>query len=146
MNAPIIQTELDVKVEFYDLDPMQIVWHGNYIKYMEQARCALLDLVHYSYQEMVSSGYAWPVVSLQLKYIRPLSLGQTVRIRASLIEYENRIRLTYRMFDPWTGTIINKAESIQMAVEIESGNSQLVTPACFQDKVKAYLALEKTCV
>jgi len=30
-----ITTETNIKVEFYDLDPMNIVWHGNYVKYLE---------------------------------------------------------------------------------------------------------------
>ena len=34
-----IQTNCTLEVEFYDLDPMDVVWHGNYIKYLEAARC-----------------------------------------------------------------------------------------------------------
>lgn len=37
-----MNTEIKIKVPFYDLDPMNIVWHGNYVKYMEEARCDFL--------------------------------------------------------------------------------------------------------
>ena len=39
----MISAEISTQAQFYDLDPMQIVWHGNYARYLEQARCALLD-------------------------------------------------------------------------------------------------------
>ena len=37
----LYSSEIEIKIPFYDLDPMNIVWHGNYIKYLEQARCKL---------------------------------------------------------------------------------------------------------
>ena len=38
----IFSVSTEIEVPFYDIDPMDIVWHGNYIKYFEVARCALL--------------------------------------------------------------------------------------------------------
>ena len=37
-----IKETVDFQVEFYDVDSMQVAWHGNYVKFMEVARCALL--------------------------------------------------------------------------------------------------------
>jgi acyl-CoA thioester hydrolase len=37
--------EVELEVPFFDLDPMNIVWHGNYVKYLEVARCALLETI-----------------------------------------------------------------------------------------------------
>lgn len=37
-----------IKVEFYDLDPMDVVWHGNYVKYLEVARCDMLSKLGYT--------------------------------------------------------------------------------------------------
>ena len=62
MSEKILKTSVDIQVQFYDLDPMDVVWHGNYVKYMETARCALLSKIQYDYTEMVKAGYAWPVV------------------------------------------------------------------------------------
>ena len=38
----LFKTEMKLTVQFYDLDPMNVVWHGNYLKYLESARCDLL--------------------------------------------------------------------------------------------------------
>ena len=50
-----IKTQLIHKVEFYDLDPMNVVWHGNYIKYLEAARCDMLSKIGYTYDDMKNS-------------------------------------------------------------------------------------------
>ena len=38
---PELVHEIEVKPAFFDLDPMAVVWHGNYVKYFEHARSAL---------------------------------------------------------------------------------------------------------
>ena len=43
MDPTRLWAEVDITVEFFDVDSLQVVWHGNYLKYMERARCALLD-------------------------------------------------------------------------------------------------------
>lgn len=63
--------EVELQVQFFDLDPMEIVWHGNYVRYLETARCALLDSIGYNYPQMKESGYAWPVIDLHLRYVKP---------------------------------------------------------------------------
>jgi acyl-CoA thioesterase FadM len=70
-----IEARATVRPEFYDLDPMNVVWHGNHVRYFEVARCLLLERIGYTYQDMLESGYAWPVVDLRLRYYRPLRLS-----------------------------------------------------------------------
>ena len=43
----MVEAEVVVKAQFYDLDPMGVVWHGHYARFMEQARCELLDKIGY---------------------------------------------------------------------------------------------------
>ena len=40
-------------VPFYDVDPMNIVWHGNYIKYLEQARCDMFSKIGYTFRRIL---------------------------------------------------------------------------------------------
>ena len=39
--------EIELGPAFHDLDPMGVVWHGHYLKYLELARCALLQTFDY---------------------------------------------------------------------------------------------------
>ena len=63
--------EISLSPAFHDCDPMNVVWHGNYFKYLEISRCALLSRYDYDYPQMLESGYLWPVVDARVKYVRP---------------------------------------------------------------------------
>lgn len=138
MTEEPISVDVEFPVEFYDVDSMQIVWHGNYAKFMEVARCALLSELHYDYLAMEKSGYAWPVVDLHLKYIRPLRFRQRCRVTATLTEYENCLKIRYVFRDAESGAVVNKAESMQMAVDMKTLESCFVSPQCFLDCVRGY--------
>ena len=134
-----IFVEIDLKAEFYDVDSMNIVWHGNYVKYYEQARCALLDMIGYNYNDMRESGYAWPVVTISCKYIKPLEFRQTFVIRATLEEFENRLKISYLIYDRETGVKIHKGSSTQMAVDMKTGSSLFVSPPELIDRIRPLL-------
>ena len=135
----MISAEISVQAQFYDLDPMQVVWHGNYARFLEQARCALLDRIGYNYPEMAASGYVWPIVDLHVKYVRPIRFGQVIAVTATLSEYENRIRIDYRIRDEKTGELLTKARTVQLAVKEATGELCFESPAVFADKVRALL-------
>ncbi|PWC35980.1 acyl-CoA thioesterase [Azospirillum sp. TSO35-2] len=135
----MISADVTIQAQFYDLDPMQVVWHGNYARYLEQARCALLDRIGYNYPEMAESGFMWPIVDMQLKYVRPIRFNQTVRVTASLVEYENRLRIDYRLHDAATGELLTKARTTQLAVALEDQSLAFESPAVLIEKVRALL-------
>lgn len=135
----MISAEVVILPQFYDLDPMNVVWHGNYPRFLEQARCALLDKIGYNYQQMVDSGFAWPIVDMQLKYVRPIHFAQAIVVRATLTEYENRACIDYRILDQASGEVLTKARTVQLAIAVETGELQFVSPAVFAEKVRALL-------
>lgn len=127
--------EIDIQVQFFDLDPMEIVWHGNYVKYLEVARCALLDKISYNYIEMKNSGYAWPIIDMQLRYVGPAIFGQSLRLRAEIVEWENRLKINYLISDALTGKRINRASTTQVAVDIATGEMCFVSPPVLLQKL-----------
>lgn len=127
--------EIELSPAFHDLDPMDIVWHGHYPKYLELARCALLQRFDYDYPQMRDSGYAWPIVDLRLKYIRPLVYAQRLRVRAEIVEWENRLKIEYLIRDADSGIKLNRASSIQVAVKIETREMQFVCPPVLWQKL-----------
>jgi len=135
----MISATVDIVAQFYDLDPMQVVWHGNYARFFEQARCALLDKIGYNYPEMDQSGYMWPIVDMQTKFIRPIRFAQAFRVEATLVDYENRLKITYRCIDKISGEVLTKAQTTQVAVLRATGELCLESPATLIDKVRAQL-------
>ena len=136
----MISAETIVQAQFYDLDPMQVVWHGNYVRFLEHGRCALMEKIGYSYHEMASSGYMWPIVEMHIKYVRPIKLAQKIRLSAKLIEYENRIKIDYRLSDADTSELFSKAQTTQLAVAIQTGEMTFNSPAELIDKVRKLLS------
>ena len=134
-----VSHEVDIAVQFYDVDPMNIVWHGNYVRYLKQARSELLQRIGFGYLEMNEAGYAFPVVDLQLKFVRSAAFGQTVRVKASLIEWENRIRIDYLVYNIETNETLTKGQTTQLAVELKSGDTQFDCPAILLERVAAML-------
>ena len=126
----IYGVNINVKVPFFDIDMMEVVWHGHYVKYLEEARCALLDSLDYAYPAMQESGYSWPVIDLQLRYMQPATFGQRLTVRAELVEWENRLKIHYLIQDAATGARLTRASSTQVAVSISTREMQLVSPPC----------------
>ncbi|EHK70438.1 4-hydroxybenzoyl-CoA thioesterase domain-containing protein [Pseudomonas psychrotolerans L19] len=135
-----LQVEVEMQIPFFDVDMMEIAWHGHYVKYLEVARCALLDRLGHNYLQMRESGYGWPVIDLQIRYIRPLLFQQRVRVKADLVEWENRLKLNYLISDAATGERLTRASTVQVAVDMASREMQLASPRVFIDAVERALA------
>ncbi|WP_448564081.1 acyl-CoA thioesterase [Thalassotalea ganghwensis] len=129
----------EVDVPFQDCDPMQVVWHGNYARYLEEARRALLRKFNYDYLEMRDSGYAWPIIDMRLKYVDSAVFNQVIRIDAYLKEYESRLKIDYVISDKISGKKLTKAYTIQVAVDIDSREMQFESPKVLKEKIAACL-------
>ncbi|MDR6643960.1 MULTISPECIES: acyl-CoA thioesterase [Luteibacter] len=136
----VLATEIEVIVPFFDVDSMEVVWHGHYVKYLEVARCALLDDVGHNYVRMKETGFAWPIIDLQLRYAQAARFGQKLTVRADLIEWQNRLKIHYTLSDAITGARLTRASTIQVAVSVPDGEMQLVSPRVFTDDVERRLA------
>lgn len=127
--------ESEIEVQFFDLDPMAVVWHGHYVRYLEIARCALLDHIDYNYNQMKASGYAWPVIDMHIRYAAPATFHQRLKVRAEIVEWENRLKMEYLISDAATGRRLTRASTTQVAVEIASQEMCFVSPRILFDKL-----------
>ena len=127
--------ETEVVPAFYDIDPMDIVWHGHYVKYLEVARSALLAKFGYDYPRMRESGYAWPIVDMRLKYVRPAEFGQRLVVRCEIVEWENRLRIEYRIRDAASGRKLTQATTTQVAVDMRTREMLYVCPPVLWERL-----------
>jgi acyl-CoA thioester hydrolase len=139
-NGPYdIFAEEEISIEFHDLDPMKVVWHGNYINYFEAGRRALLDKIGYDYYEMEESGYAFPVIEVSAKYLGSLRFKDRAVVKAVLVEYENRLKIKYEIRNAKTGLVTTRGVSTQMALNMRTNESCFVCPQFLTDRVEAIL-------
>lgn len=130
------QAEKIISVQFYDLDPMNVVWHGNYVKYLETARCDLLEKLGYNYIDMRNDGFAYPVATMEMKYIKPCVFNQELKIVSVIEEIEPCLIIKYTIFDNKTGDKLFKAKTMQICVDINTKQSVYEAP----DNLKKKLA------
>lgn len=133
-----ISAETLIEVPFYDLDPMNVVWHGNYIKYLEVARCDLLAKIGYTYDNMKTDGFAYPVATMDLKFIKPSVFSQKLKIKTTIEDVEPALNIKYEIFDAETNEKIFKAKSMQICVDTKTRESIYSAPENFLKKLREY--------
>jgi acyl-CoA thioester hydrolase len=128
---------VELEIPFHDLDPLEICWHGHYVRYFEIARAALLQTIDYDYPDMRTSGYAWPVIELFIRYAQPLFYRQRIEIETFLTEWENRLKFEYLVRDAQSGKRLTRGYTIQVAVNMSTQEMCLASPAVLAEKLGA---------
>lgn len=113
----MLKRRYEFKAEFFDTDPMGIMWHGNYVKYLEMARCKLLDEIGYNYIKMQDNGFTLPIVKMDLKYINPIYFNEYFIVEISVIECDITLKFKYTLLSKNELTIA-KANTTQVAVTL----------------------------
>jgi acyl-CoA thioester hydrolase len=135
----LLSVETEVEVAFHDVDLASVVWHGHYMKYLESARWVLMDRIGYGLETMLASGNGFPIVGLQVKFIRVSRYKDRLRILASLIEWQSRLVINYLITDSMNGQRVARAQTTQIAVEMRSGAMQFELPPALIARVEAAL-------
>lgn len=131
-----ISSTIDVTVAFHDIDLLGVMWHGHYLKYLETARWALMDELDFGFAVMAASGYSWPIVEMHVKYVQSARLGQRLRVRASLVEWQNRLTVNYLITRADNNERIARARSVQVAVDARTNALQFEMPALLLERVQ----------
>ena len=104
------------KVKYYECDPMGVVHHSNYVRFMEEARVEMMDRLGFGYERMEAEGVISPVLSLTCKFLRPAHFQEVVEISVRLssstamkvsVAYEMRVE----------GNVVMTAESTHCFLE-----------------------------
>lgn len=120
---------------FHDVDSMEVVWHGHYAKYFELARCQLLEGLKSNYQHMRAAGFAWPVIKMNQKFIRPATFNQRISICAEIKEYDVLLEIAYIITDVKSGKVLTRGTTTQVAVDVEKKLTCIETPAFFRENL-----------
>jgi acyl-CoA thioester hydrolase len=121
--------ETQMKVAFHDLDPLQVVWHGNYLKYFDVARFGLfahhgIDLYAY----MVEKKFAFPVTRTALKHIAPLRAFDAFVCRAKVTEAQYKIGMAFEIRKVENGMLCARGTSEQLAVRYPEMEMEFAIP------------------
>ncbi len=135
MTKALVTCQVEIEIPFFDVDLMEIVWHGHYAKYFEIARCVLLNKIDYDYMTMRDSGYTWPIVELRLRYAKPAHFGQKIIVHAKISEWENRLKINYQIKDKLTSQRLTRGHTCQVAVDINTQEMCYESPPVLWEKL-----------
>ena len=131
-----LKAEVEIQVPFHDVDAMHYVWHGHYYKYFEVARTKLFQSINYDVLQMKSSGYSWPIIETSCKYVQPMLYNQLIQVSAKIQEYENRLKIIYRISDAKTDEKLATGHTTQVAVDMKNNEMCFVSPKILLEKVQ----------
>jgi acyl-CoA thioester hydrolase len=128
--ASDVSTSVRLRVPYYDVDLMQVVWNGNYFKYFEVARQALfrecgLDLRRY----LDEKRYVFPVIRSAIKHIHPLRLDDEFSCKATLREARVKIVLDFEIKRISDGRLCATGRSEQAALLVPEMEMAFRIPA-----------------
>ena len=85
MDTPKLTNTIKKKISFYEVDAIHMVWHGNYVKFLEDGREAFGEEFGLSYLKIFNSGYFAPIVDLQIKYKKTASMGDVLIVETTYV-------------------------------------------------------------
>ena len=100
------------KINYYETDKMGIVHHSNYIRFFEEARCALLEDAELPYNLMEGNGIMSPVLGVSCKYKQHVTFGDDIQIHAYIKEFTGvKFTVAYEIYNKNTGVLCVTGES-----------------------------------
>jgi len=116
MNTLTAEKELEIR--FSEVDSMNVVWHGSYPLYLEDARETFGAKYELSYNRYFDEGFFAPLVELDMQYKRPIFYGMRPRVQITYVPSDAaKIIFDYRIYDPETDETFVTAHSVQVFMD-----------------------------
>jgi len=107
------------KARFEEVDAINVVWHGRYPSYFEDARVAFGEAYGCSYYDFRDAGLIVPVKQMNIDYNGPLRFGQQCRITATLHwSASARINFSYKITN-LEGAVLTTGYTVQLFLDLE---------------------------
>ncbi len=133
-TVKFLESETPIKIRFGETDAMGVVWHGNYLKYFEDAREAFGIKFGLTYLDVYSNGYFIPIVKTELEHKTPLLYGESAFVRArQLYTPAAKIIFQYEIFNAETSKLCTSGTTIQIFMNSASRELELTKPKFYKD-------------
>jgi acyl-CoA thioester hydrolase len=106
------------RVNYSETDQMGVVYHANYLVWLDVARCEHLRRTGISYADLERQGLRLTVSELRIRYRRPARYDDVVRVRCWVRECASRrITFGYAVDLPSHDTLLVTAETALVALD-----------------------------
>lgn len=138
LHTAALTDRTTVKVRFSEIDSMQIVWHGEYVRYFEDGRESFGKRYGLVYMDIYGEGYMVPIVDLNCQFKQPLSFGEEVIIETRYISCEAaKIQFEYVLYRATDNNIVATGSTTQVFLNKDK-ELELITPTFYQEWKKKW--------
>lgn len=100
------------RINYYETDKMGIVHHSNYIRFLEEARCAFLDYIGIPYKSIEDTGLMIPVLGVNCKFKHHVTFDDVILIKVSVKDFNGvRLIISYEVTDKNTSDLVLTGET-----------------------------------
>jgi len=118
MENKILKASKEFQIRFSEVDSMNVVWHGSYALYFEDAREEFGKKHGLDYLNIFGNGYYAPLVDLRFQYKKPLIYGKSARVEITFRNTETaKIIFDYEIFDTEDNSLVATGYSIQVFMD-----------------------------
>ena len=113
-------SEKEIEIRYAETDQMGVVYHANYVIWMEVGRTQLIHDLGFSVTKFEADGYVSPVMNVNVSYKAALRYGEKAIIR-TWVKSQDRLRTVYAYEILHTdGTVAATATSEHIVVKKEN--------------------------
>lgn len=118
-NCAALIDRTSLRVRFSEIDSMQIVWHGEYVRYFEDGRESFGKYYNLGYMDIYSQGYMVPIVDLTCQFKQSLSFGEEAIIETRYINCDAaKILFEYTIYRATDQTVVATGSSTQVFLNL----------------------------
>ncbi len=126
------QAEIPIKIRFSDTDAMGVVWHGNYLRFFEDAREAFGIKYGLTYLDVYKRGFFTPIVKSSVEHKAPINYGEEVTAIAKFHPTPSaKILFDFEILNKTTGKLSATGHTTQVFLGVESREMELIKPSFY---------------
>ena len=133
MKITELSDSTEVTVRFSEVDAMGIVWHGNFVKYMEDGRESFGRRFGLGYYDLYEQGLQVPLVKLDIDYKQQLKYGERIVIETTWMNCDAaKILFKYQILRKADGAVLMKARTTQVFLN-KQGELEITNPGYYME-------------
>lgn len=134
----VVKTQVEIKVPFHDIDILNVVWHGHYVKYFEIARTALMQTVDLDWPALKKLNIAMPVIELHVNYRKPVLYDANILAEAVIHEVGlPELKVKYNLRESKQGSLLATGWTRQVYFSIDGHETLFSVPQVIEQRLRS---------
>lgn len=107
----------EATVLYQDTDSYKVVWHGNYLRWLEEGRFSICKMIGADIPQLDEQGITFPIVDMHIRYKAPAKIFEDIIIETKVADVKTRTVTFYQTIkNKKSGATLVTAEFICVAV------------------------------